>query len=242
MLRTATLFTGIAALLLISSGFNMPGQQTQKGIEGAWLLEQDGVKQVLVFQDGYFSHTVYDLANKKFVSTWGGIYKTDGSTLKLLSEFDSGSKENIGKEKNVSHSISGKMLHTDITGSHNHWTRVDEGNENLAGVWRITGRMVDGKKNTMQRGDRKTLKLLSGSRFQWMAINPATKEFFGTGGGTYTFVNGKYTEQIEFFSRDSSRVGATLTFDGTVKDGDWNHSGKSSKGDPLNEIWSKEKY
>lgn len=96
--------------------------------------------------------------------------------------------------------------------------------------------------NQMKRSDRKTLKLLSGTRFQWMAINPATKEFFGTGGGTYTFTNGKYTEHIEFFSRDSTRVGASLTFDGNVKDEVWNHSGKSSKGDPLNELWTKEKY
>jgi hypothetical protein len=102
--------------------------------------------------------------------------------------------------------------------------------------------MVDGKLNEMPRRDRKTLKLLSSMRFQWMAINPATKEFFGTGGGTYTFVNGKYTEHIEFFSRDSSRVGASLTFDGSLKDDVWNHSGTSSRGEPLNEMWSREKY
>ena len=69
----------------------------------------------------------------------------------------------------------------------------------------------------MQRGDRKTLKLLTGTRFQPMAINAATKKKIGTGGGTYTFADGKYTEQIEFFSRDSTRVGATLNFDGSVK-------------------------
>ena len=135
-----------------------------------------------------------------------------------------------------------QQLLTDINGTQQPWARIDEGRDKLAGVWRITGRMVDGKVNQMQRGDRKTLKLISGTRFQWMAINPATKEFFGTGGGTYTFIDGKYTEHIEFFSRDSSRVGATLVFEGSVKDGVWNHSGKSSKGEPLNELWTKEKY
>ena len=74
-----------------------------------------------------------------------------------------------------------------------------------------------------------------------MAINPVSKEFFGTGGGTYTFTNGQYTEHVEFFSRDSSRVGAILSFEGKVKDDVWNHSGKSSKGDPLNEVWTREK-
>lgn len=82
---------------------------------------------------------------------------------------------------------------------------------------------------------------MSGTRFQWAAINPETKEFFGTGGGTYTFVNGKYTENIEFFSRDNSRVGASLSFKGEVKDGQWHHSGNSSTGNPIYEIWSREK-
>ena len=234
--------TGFFALLIVATGFNSYYKTVLSGLAGTWHLQQGSIEQVLIFQDGYFSHTVFDKTNKKFISTYGGIYKTDGKTLKLLLEFASGAKDDIGKEKVISHSIADKMLHIDISGSYQHWTRIDEGQDKLAGVWRITGRMVDGKVNPMQRGDRKTLKLLSGTRFQWMAIKPATKEFFGTGGGRYTFTNGKYTEHIEFFSRDSTRVGASLTFNGTVKDEVWNHSGKSSKGDPLNELWTREKY
>jgi hypothetical protein len=83
------------------------------------------------------------------------------------------------------------------------------------------------------------MKILSGTRFQWIAYNVETKEFFGTGGGTYTTVDGKYTENIEFFSRDQSRVGMSLGFDFSIMDdGGWRHSGKSSKGDPLDEIWT----
>lgn len=57
-------------------------------------------------------------------------------------------------------------------------------------------------------------------------------------GGTYSAVKGIYTENITFFSRDNSRVGAELSFEFAVKNGDWHHSGKSSKGDPIYEIWS----
>lgn len=221
-------------------------QQSLQGIQqpltGAWHLQNATIEEVLIFQDGYFSHTVFDKANKKFISSYGGVYKPGAITMQLTTEFDTREKDNVGKEKMVAYAIIDKELTTDITGLQQKWTRLDEGKDNLAGVWRITGRMVDGKINQMQRGDRKTLKLLSGTRFQWMAINPATKEFFGAGGGTYTFANGKYTENIEFFSRDSTRVGASLSFDGSLKDGIWNHSGKSSKGDPLNELWAKEKY
>ena len=83
------------------------------------------------------------------------------------------------------------------------------------------------------------MKILSGTRFQWIAYNTETKEFFGTGGGTYTFVDGKYTEHIEFFSRDSTRVGASLSFDGKVEGNNWHHSGLSSRGEPIHEIWTR---
>ncbi|MFN5931366.1 MAG: hypothetical protein ACK42F_07225, partial [Sphingobacteriales bacterium] len=63
--------------------------------------------------------------------------------------------------------------------------------------------------------------------------------FSGTGGGRYTFQDGKYTEHILFFSRDASRVGMSLTFNARVEGKDWYHSGKSSKGDPINEVWSR---
>ena len=74
-----------------------------------------------------------------------------------------------------------------------------------------------------------------------MAINTETKEFSGTGGGTYTFKDGKYTENIEFFSRDSSRVGASLSFDVSVANNICTHKGLSSKGEPIHEEWSRER-
>ena len=90
-------------------------------------------------------------------------------------------------------------------------------------------------------GPRKTMKLLSGTRFQWIAYNTETKQFMGTGGGTYSTVDGVYKENIEFFSRDDSKAGLKLEFDYEIIDGDWNHKGFSSKGDPLHEIWSQRK-
>ena len=48
-------------------------------------------------------------------------------------------------------------------------------------------------------------------------------------------------EQIEFFSRDDSRVGAKLDFEFKLDNGEWNHMGFSSKGDPIHEIWIRRK-
>ena len=117
--------------------------------------------------------------------------------------------------------------------------RIDNGTPGkLHGAWLMSGRVKDGKtqlRNTDQ--PRKTMKILSGTRFQWIAYNTETKQFMGTGGGTYTTIDGKYTESIEFFSRDDSKAGLSLKFDYSLVNGKWHHKGFSSKGDALHEIW-----
>ena len=86
---------------------------------------------------------------------------------------------------------------------------------------------------------RKTMKILSGTRFQWIAYDTSKKTFIATGGGTYTTKNGVYSENIKFFSRDISRVGMKLEFKYSLKDGNWHHKGFSSRGKAINEIWTK---
>ncbi len=232
----------IAILLTCSLIISSYMQNSQSpSLEGAWHRKTGDVEEVLIFQDGYFSHTSFDKANKKFIQTRGGKYEKTGSGLKAGIEFNSASKETIGQSIEYKLSISNEELSSDISGTSAKWKRIDNGVAPLAGNWRISGRMQNGELQQMQRGARKTLKLLSGTRFQWMAINPETKEFFGTGGGNYTFKDGKYTENIEFFSRDSSRVGASLSFEGSVTGDAWNHKGMSSRGEPINEVWSRER-
>ena len=91
------------AVIFFLTGFSQVITVSSTTVTGAWHLQKGSVEQVLVFQDGYFSHTVFDKTNKKFVSTYGGIYKTDGNGLKLLLEFDTRSTEGIGKEKSFTH-------------------------------------------------------------------------------------------------------------------------------------------
>ena len=82
--------------------------------------------------------------------------------------------------------------------------------------------------------------MLSDTRFQWVAYDTAAKSFSGTGGGTYTFENGKYTETIEYHSKNSARVGAVLPFEYEIKGKKWDHSGLSSTGNPIREIWTRQ--
>ena len=127
-----------------------------------------------------------------------------------------------------------------IVGSDMEFKRLDSGKPGtLQGAWLMSGRVSNGETQLRDTNrPRKTMKILSGTRFQWIAYNTETKEFMGTGGGVYTTIDGEYTENIEFFSRDDSRVGAHLKFNYSLIDGNWHHSGLSSKGDPIHEIWS----
>jgi hypothetical protein len=108
---------GFGCMILFSAGFRESILSTAASITGAWQLRQGSTEQVLIFQDGYFSHTVFDKSNKQFTSTYGGIYKTDGNSLKLLIEFDTRSTDRIGNEKTSSHTVGDKRLSNDITGS-----------------------------------------------------------------------------------------------------------------------------
>lgn len=222
---------------LLAAGFHPPSAS----LKGVWQAKAGDQTQVLVFMDGYFSCSIFDIPGKKFIRSFGGTFSESGGQLHANIEFDTEVKTNVGMHTHYAPSVSGNTLTMNLGTGITAWARTDEGSGELAGNWRISGRMQNGTIQPIQRGARKTLKLLSGTRFQWMAINTETKEFFGTGGGTYTFENGKYTEHIEFFSRDSSRVGAKLEFDGSVSNQTWTHTGKNSRGEPLHEEWTREK-
>jgi hypothetical protein len=204
---------------------------------GAWRIAGEP-QRVMIVTPNYWTQTVFDREQRQFVRTMGGTYSVSGDVARGTLEFDSQEPQGVGQEFRVRTEIKGDALRvTQEDGSDEVWTRIDSAENALAGVWRISGRHADGKLQEMPLRARRTLKILSGTRFQWVAMNVETGEFSGTGGGTYTFENGKYTEHIEFFSRDGMRVGAKLEFDGVVDGDAWEHRGSSSRGDPIHEIW-----
>lgn len=228
----------IATLLFSTLALRPLAPSTQ----GAWKLIRDNQTVMLLVSDRYFMQTTY--APDRFINTRGGIWNQDGNKLTMTIEFDSADSTNVGKTNTADLASGNDQLAIITPGGQQVMTRVDDASAQspMAGLWRITGRINnDGVMAPMQRGARKTLKLLTGSRFQWAAINPQTRQFSGTGGGTYTLKDGKYTETIDFFSRDNSRVGKSLTFDNKLNGDDWLHSGQSSTGGKVSEIWSKEK-
>lgn len=209
-------------------------------LDGAWRQTNAPAGQtvVLTLADGYAMETAFEPS--RFLGSRGGPVRVEGSSLGLNVEFDTRDSARVGQTETQPMTLGAARL----TLGQATFERLDEPSAQnpLAGLWRITGREGEnGQVNAMQRGDRKTLKLLTGTRFQWAAINPKTKQFSGTGGGTYTLKEGKYTETIDFFSRDNSRVGRSLNFDCEIKSDQWFHRGQSSTGGKVSEVWSRER-
>ena len=198
----------------------------------------ESITMVVIFTEGYQVATHFKANNGEFLHTNGGSWKLEGNQMTEVVEFDSLNPERVGSS--VSFEITLSENEMGIIGHNLLLKRIDDGTPGqLQGAWLMSGRKRNGEIQSRDTNrPRKTMKILSGSRFQWIAYNTETKEFKGTGGGTYTTVDGTYTENIEFFSRDNSRVGAKLEFNYELVDGHWHHSGLSSKGQPLYEIWS----
>jgi len=210
---------------------------------GAWenyhtTEKGEKIRSVVIFSDGYQVMSIYDAQTGKFIHSNGGTWKLVGNSMTEKVEFHTDNSELVGKESTFNVVITDSIL--GIVGNDMKFKRIDHGGPGkLRGAWLMSGRKRDGQIQTRDTNKpRKTMKILSGTRFQWIAYNTDTKEFMGTGGGTYTTADGKYTENIEFFSRDDTRVGASLEFNFILEDGKWHHSGMSSKGNPIYEIWS----
>ncbi|KYG78452.1 MULTISPECIES: hypothetical protein [Roseivirga] len=246
-------------LILLLLGFLVNGSSTKEpsysiettnALEGAWeMVSMNGQKishrAVLLIEEPYAFYTEFDVENKEFVGSQGGTIEIIANKVFYTMEFNTWSDEQIGEQIQMTAELKANevtLMYNYDAGTSNKMilNRIDDGNSDLAGAWRITDRMRNGEMQAMQLGARKTIKMITGSRFQWAAFNPETKQFSGTGGGKVTLKDGKYSEHIEFFSRNPDRVGADLTFNYEVNGDKWTHSGLSSSGDPIKEIWTRQ--
>ncbi len=220
----------------------MASLSNAQNLVGAWegvSTNDEGIelKSIVIFSEGYQVIAVYESKTGKFISTNGGSWKLDGQTMTEVIEFDTENPDRVGSEISFEVDITPSTIQ--IVGSPLKLNRVDDGLPGtLQGAWLMSGRIRDGETQLRDTTrPRKTMKILSGTRFQWIAYNTETKEFKGTGGGTYTTQDGVYKENIEFFSKDNAKAGISLAYDYEQLHGDWHHKGFSSKGDPIHEIW-----
>lgn len=221
-----------------------------QSLNGAWkLVTQNGKpfteEAVKIYSDSYFMFAIYDKEGK-FIKAGGGIYSVDKKNYTEVLDFYTTDSTKVRQPVNYSYSLKKDELTIEAP-MHGMvlketWKKVDATTSPLNGAWRFGARVNDEGVAGERRGGtspRQTLKILSGNHFQWAAFNYETKQFMGTGGGTYKLEGGKYTETIRFFSRDNSRAGMSLTFDCRLEGTDWYHKGKGTTGNPVSEVWEK---
>ncbi len=227
-----------AAFVLLLSSLRTKNIDT-KDLLGAWGYGPAEQRTVMINTDKIFSVATYDVPSKKFISSYGGTWRVDGNKLVKKIEWNSKDSTQVGKELTEDIELSGNKL---VGKNKETWNRLDDGKPGaLMGAWIITGNFRNDsvQKRANPFYPRRTMKVLSGKYFHWIAYNVVTKDFQNAGGGTYTTNNGKYTENIEFFTKTSESVGKTLVFDYSFVSGDWRHKGQKSTGGPMDECWSK---
>ena len=182
----------------------------------------------IIIDEHYLVETQFVTDPPKFISTRGGFYTKAGNTYSVSFEFNSNFEADGLKMKNLTQTED--------------WKSISRPTMPLDGKWLMGGRVTDqGERRRDLNRPRKTMKFLKDGYFQWIAFNTETFQFFGSGGGTYVAEDGKYTESIQYFSRDNSKSGLSLSFEYEQKQADWYHKGFSSKGDPMHEIWTQRK-
>ena len=179
----------------------------------------------VILDNEYIVISKFKLDSGNFISTQGGYYQLNEGVYEINLEFNSNYDQDSIKTLSITKASK--------------WKNISKENDILKGKWVMSGRYNNGEFRTRNTDlPRKTMKILIDGFFQWIAFNTETFKFSGSGGGEYETLDGKYIEIIQYFSRDDSRVGAELDFNYEVKNKDWYHSGLSSKGNPINEVWT----
>ncbi|MBT8282002.1 MAG: hypothetical protein KJO16_10515 [Muriicola sp.] len=224
-------------LIIIALFTNVLLAQPSPGVyKGSEAENPDQIHEVKM-NDTYFIYTEYSTA-PDFIRSRGGFYTIDGDSLNVKLEFNSAFEEDGEKEMAFSYAMQGDRLILN-EGKAISLLPVESKEQDLDGAWLFATRGPDtGQERRGESSARKTLKFLMDGHFQWIAYHTETMRFSGTGGGSFTSEDGVYTENITYFSRDNSRVGASLEFNYERKGDDWHHTGNNSRGEPMYEIWA----
>lgn len=206
-------------------------------------VQNNGVNRIhqVKISGDYFIYNEYEIEPSNFIKTLGGFLQIEeteaNSLLVVLLEFNSDYNKDAIRKLSIPIKMDGENLELN-------WFKklslkpVIPAHQDLDGAWLFATRGPDtGQERRNEKNSRKTLKFLKDGIFQWIAYDTDSFKFSGSGGGSYLAKDDVYTEQIEFFSKDASRVGATLKFNYALQGNDWHHTGKNSKGEPMYEIW-----
>lgn len=216
-------------------------------LNGAWRLTEVNNEPVeheviKLYSNSYFTSAAYHKSSGEFIEAKGGTYSLDHLSYKEHLEIDSTEPEHSGTTVNhVAELNNGSLTIINLhTGVKEQWAKFDDAdNYQMTTCWRIHKKLDEGDTDwrTIEYAPRKTLKMVTNSRYQVLALNSKTGQFVGSSGGNWSSNENTYTENVEFFSKDQSNAGRSLKFDRKFENGLWLHSGKDTKGKLMKEKW-----
>lgn len=134
----------------------------QPNISGAWQAGTKENNMVMIVADKFYSVAVYNQKDKSYIGTYGGTFRIEKDAFISMNEFNTLNKEDIGVEVRSAFQLKGNAVKLATYD----FKRLDDGKPGqLAGAWLITARVTGNGMQTMTPGVRKTMKILSGTRF-----------------------------------------------------------------------------
>ena len=204
----------------------------ESSVVGTWYSKDGDDEYVLICQANYIVITNFNKVNTAFYYSSGGSYKAIKDRMIASLEFTTSKHElqhikTLGQLQYTRSEDKLSIIREDS--SKVFLSRVDNGQADLAGVWRLAG----------QQGELKSLLVISGHRFQRIHFNPKTKELIGSYGGRYEYSDGKYTEHIDFYKKDGDKIGTSVSFTLEVNKTGMVIKGKNEKGEEVEELWKR---
>ena len=136
----------------------------------AWKLENpDNTTEILLFSGDYFTWTKHSTDKGAFLWTKGGKWRMDGKKMMLEYEFHTTTPDLVGTIESIQAKAKNQQLKLKKFGK---WMAIEEATSPLTNPYLFSGRKRNGE---LQRRDtdrpRKTMKVLTDTRFQWIAYN-----------------------------------------------------------------------
>ena len=159
-------------IFMISALFLFVTQSNSQDLEGAWSLEEDGVTRWLLMVDGCFTWTKYATVDGFYQNTVGGTYQNNSDQIIATIEFNPHDSTEVGQTLRWKYDLAGDKLSIRLKDDQPfEFTKSKSPDPaDLSGAFLFSGRKRDGeitRRDTDQ--PRKTMKILVGDRFQWIA-------------------------------------------------------------------------
>ncbi len=216
----------ISAIVFFSG--RLAGQETS--IVGAWQSQDGDDETVLICQAGYIVIAEFNPVNTAFYYSSGGSYTLTKERLIVGLAFTTNRSEaqQPGEKRQLEYSRLGdKLSITKDDSIKVLFTRIDNGNGMLAGVWQLAGK----------HGALKDLLILSAGRFQRIHFNTQTNELISSYGGRYDYSDEKYIEHINFYRKDPDKIGKSVSFTVEIHQNRMTIKRKNEKGETVEEEW-----